>query len=171
MGGTKGHQDTCASLKRGRVAAGSPLQFPREVCNETIGFRGSGALPHGNHFAGGSMNRNLARYLQSGQKQVHGWLDPKSSLVIASLSNLQVREGLRGGICEIGVHHGKLFLLMALSALPEEKCVAIDVFGRQDLNLDGSGKGDRAIFEANMQRHGVLAENVQIVEKSSLEVS
>lgn len=117
------------------------------------------------------MNRNLARYLHSGHRRVHGWLNPLSAAIIASLSDLQVREGWRGGICEIGVHHGKLFLLLALAALPGEKCVAIDVFGRQDLNLDGSGKGDRAIFEANMQRHGVLAGNVQIVEKSSLEVS
>jgi peptide chain release factor 2 len=55
---------------------------------------------------------------------------------------------------EIGVHHGRLFIPMALARRPGERALAIDVFEDQHLNVDHSGKGDRARFEENVARTG-----------------
>jgi hypothetical protein len=57
---------------------------------------------------------------------------------------------VKGDIAEIGVHHGRLFFIIAAAAKGEERCIAIDIFERQFLNLDSSGSGSREIFESHM---------------------
>jgi len=59
--------------------------------------------------------------------------------------------GIRGSLGEIGVHHGLLFIVLALSSGPDEQLFAVDVFGRQDLNIDKSGKGSRTWFQLEHQ--------------------
>jgi hypothetical protein len=58
--------------------------------------------------------------------------------------------GGRGNAAEIGVHHGKLCILLSLLC---DHVYAVDVFDPA-LNRDSSGDGDRAIFERNMGRYG-----------------
>jgi len=110
------------------------------------------------------------RYLRHGLRHVHGWLDTYSAAFIRSVTEVQAQAGETGGLAEIGVHHGKLFILLALSARPGEVGLAIDVFGDQHLNTDQSGHGDRAVFEQNV-RKWVPDADVKIVQKSSLEVT
>jgi hypothetical protein len=71
---------------------------------------------------------------------------------MAELIWQQERDGISGGIAEIGVHHGKSFLFLALAARPAERLVAIDLFERQELNTDQSGRGDRHRFHMNLRR-------------------
>jgi hypothetical protein len=66
----------------------------------------------------------------------------------------QTRAGVRGAVGEIGIHHGRLFLLLDRMRADDEKAFAIDVFGEQNLNLDRSGRGDEAIFQRNLARYG-----------------
>ena len=95
----------------------------------------------------------LLRYLRHGQKFVNGWLVPGAVKMLLELAKAQDATGIKGNIAEIGVHHGKLFILLALLARNREKAVAIDLFGDQDRNVEHSGKGDLDKFQANVKRH------------------
>jgi len=57
------------------------------------------------------------------------------------------------GVAEIGVHHGKLFILLYLLGSQHETAVAIDLFSQQHLNVDHSGAGDLERFKQNLRRH------------------
>ena len=111
----------------------------------------------------------LSNYLEHGIGQVEGWLSPLSASMIAHLSLEQVRAGLRGDVCEIGVHHGKLFLVLANAIIAGERAYAVDVFGDQEKNLDRSGAGDRAVFERHLAAFAPGA-HVEIVQESSLDL-
>jgi hypothetical protein len=113
----------------------------------------------------------LRRYLQNGDRRVQGWLNNRSAQIIAALSQHQLDEGLQGAVGEIGVHHGRLFLLLVLASREEDGAVAIDVFEQQELNVDRSGRGSRAIFERNLKSHGVNPSGLKIIAASSFDVS
>ena len=114
------------------------------------------------------MSNPLANYLANGEA-VHGWLNQYSALFIANFSALQSKSGIKGAVGEIGVHMGRLFILLKLTATPGEKCFAIDVFSDQNKNLDRSGFGDRARFLENV-RHWTGNTDIKIIETSSLDV-
>ena len=61
--------------------------------------------------------------------------------------------GVDGGMAEIGVHHGRLFIGMHLLRRVPERSLAIDLFAEQERNVDGSGLGNEAIFLRNLRRH------------------
>ena len=108
------------------------------------------------------------RYLERGSKRVSGWLNPFSASLIAALSDIQQAASISGSVGEIGVHHGRLFILMQTGAEDGVPSVAIDVFEDQDLNTGNSGNGDRAIFERNLGEWGSAAGPVHIIQRSSL---
>ncbi len=115
---------------------------------------------------------SVNRYLKRGMHRVQGWLHSTSAHLISELSELQFHLGVNGSIAEVGVHHGKLFILMHLlaaqnSGLPD---TVIDVFDQQALNLDRSGKGDYQVFRRNVERWGGNWGKLNIITKSSLEV-
>ncbi|HEX7000004.1 MAG TPA: hypothetical protein VF322_17865, partial [Gammaproteobacteria bacterium] len=87
--------------------------------------------------------QTASRYIRRHMASVDGWLHRTSAEAIAAL-------GQGGNAAEIGVHHGKLFILLSLLC---DHAYAIDVFDSA-LNVDGSGAGDRTIFERNMARYG-----------------
>lgn len=110
-------------------------------------------------------------YLKRGYRKVGGWLFPYSARFIDSLLDLQLEAGVQGSVGEIGVHHGKLFILLALGRRVDEAAFAIDVFGDQHLNRDESGAGDREIFLSNMRRWlGSDGGRLQVLQRSSLDV-
>jgi Methyltransferase domain len=111
----------------------------------------------------------LARYLRYGHR-VHGWLDRYSAIFIADLCRYQSGRGIFGSVAEIGVHEGRLFLLLNLAKLPDEKSLAIDVFGDQHLNVDKSGHGNRKIFFSNVAKW-CGDQNIEIIQTSSLDLS
>jgi hypothetical protein len=112
----------------------------------------------------------LDEYRHEGMVQVEGWFDEETAEVMAALLMHQHETGVAGDVAEIGVHHGKSFLLLANGTRPGERAVALDVFGDQEKNLDRSGKGDRDRFEANVAAWAA-AVDVVIVQASSLEVT
>jgi hypothetical protein len=111
--------------------------------------------------------RSKADYLRGGMSQVQGWLNASTAVYLTSLEVLQRQVGVHGDVCEIGVHHGKTYLTMAIGLPAGEGGVAIDVFGDQAANLDHSGKGDQAAFEGHLDRLG-LRESTQVIAASSL---
>ena len=78
------------------------------------------------------MHRNtpdpIAAYCLRGHESVAGWLQPGATSLIWSLIEVQKHERISGDIAEIGVWHGKLFILLSLSLAPSEKANAVDPF-------------------------------------------
>jgi hypothetical protein len=111
------------------------------------------------------------QYIRFGSKKVQGWLAPESSLLIKTVSDAQVASGIIGSVGEIGIHHGRLFILLYLLATPDEQAFAIDIFEAQHLNVDSSGEGDRQVFEGHLDRIGVDPRRIHIIAESSLDVS
>lgn len=85
------------------------------------------------------------RYLASGFRSVHGWIPALALQEVAGFSQLQRRFGIRGPVCEIGIHHGRMLILMQLLTEPDELSVGIDLHERAQLlhNLRAHG-GDPA---------------------------
>ena len=108
----------------------------------------------------------LERYLRLGQR-VKGWLDPYSANFIASLSGIQRNNGIVGALGEIGVYAGRLFIILKLTAAPDEKCFAVDVFEDQGLNIDQSGaNASRQAFVDNVRSWAGDAD-ISIMQQSS----
>lgn len=112
----------------------------------------------------------VARYLTFGLRRVEGWLDPDSAEIIAALGDIQRASGYQGAVGEIGIHHGKLFILLLVLAATDESAFAIDVFEQQHLNVDGSGYGDKEKFLANVRRWAGNEHKVSIIARSSFDV-
>ncbi|WP_341898677.1 class I SAM-dependent methyltransferase [Ferrovibrio terrae] len=117
------------------------------------------------------MTTSRQSYVKRGNRRIGGWLFPYSARFIDMLLDLQLECGVQGAVGEIGVHHGKLFILLALGRRVEEAAFAIDVFDHQHLNLDRSGKGDRDVFLANVRRWLARPDAIHILQRSSLNVA
>ena len=106
-----------------------------------------------------------------GHRLVEGWLKPQVLTLMRALSVEQTAQGVRGGIVEIGVHHGRLFLGLHLMRQAGERSLAIDLFGDQAANLDQSGKGDEEAFRRNLARWAGSTEGVDILQADSTSLS
>lgn len=95
----------------------------------------------------------VARYVRSGRRRVEGWLSSGACDMILRIAEAQRVGRVVGNVAEIGVHHGRLFILLHLLAHPDEKAVAIDLFENQEANVDHSGEGDYTKFMKNVARH------------------
>ncbi len=95
----------------------------------------------------------LSAYVKHGNRLVKGWLFPGAIQAIVGFSEVQRTAGVSGGVAEIGVHHGRLFILLYLLSVTGEPAVAIDLFSQQELNIDHSGAGDLEQFKKNLKRH------------------
>jgi hypothetical protein len=102
------------------------------------------------------MNRSFQIYRWLGRALVDGWLQPEVLAILSALDSAQRAKGVSGAVAEIGVHHGKLFIGLNLLRRKDERAVAIDVFGAQELNIDFSGKGYLPAFRRNVQRWSSL---------------
>lgn len=113
---------------------------------------------------------SLDHYLGGGIKEVVGWLSLTSAEFIAHLARFQTSIGITGDTCEIGIHHGKLFLILANVTSGNERAVAVDIFSDQHKNVDQSGYGDREIFEGHLRKFAPHSA-VDIVQESSLDLT
>lgn len=116
------------------------------------------------------LNQNLYEYLSNGFKEVDGWCETTLFHTVDMLSRAEINQ--KGGCCEIGVHYGKLFILLNSVIDQSETSYAIDVFSRQDLNIDKSGWGSKEVFMDNLSKYDVhKGKNVQIIEGDSTDYS
>jgi hypothetical protein len=114
--------------------------------------------------------RQLQRYLSDGLGQVEGWLDPRSAKVIAALGEYQTAQGIRGAVGEIGVHHGKLLVLLDLIKAKGEISFAVDLFDDQKLNVDQSGLGDYSQLARNLEKFSTGLDRVEIFKRNSMDL-
>ena len=116
------------------------------------------------------MNNYLQQYYDNGYHKVEGWVNVKILGMIDFLDYLPINK--KGGICEIGIHHGRFFLALH-QLLDKEHPVAIsyavDVFDRQDLNIDNSGAGRYDIFRENIKQydHRHKGQRIKIIADDS----
>jgi len=103
--------------------------------------------------------------LLGGRLTVDGWLEPGAIAATLVFAEAQRELGTEGPAVEIGVHHGLYFILLALVS---EGGLAIDIFEDQHLNVDGSGRGDRATLESNLARCHPAPESVRVEQADSL---
>ena len=104
------------------------------------------------------------RHLQ----EVEGWLQDGAADLTFLLSERQIRQGVVGDMAEIGVHHGKYLILLALLSRANENIFAIDVFEHQQHNVDGSGLGDYERFSQNFTSLAPDASKLRVIKKDSL---
>ena len=96
--------------------------------------------------------RNLTRlsaYATHGDT-IKGFFEPGLLRLYLELDAVHESRGVRGALVEVGVFHGKSFMPLALLRQPDERCVAIDCFEDQSVNIDRSGEGDGVAFRANV---------------------
>jgi hypothetical protein len=106
------------------------------------------------HFDVASLETGLREYVTDGYRTVDGWgVDDALIRLFLALDRAQRANGVSGNLLEIGVHHGRTFILLALMAADGERAHAIDLFEDQARNLDHSGLGDSGAFADNMRRH------------------
>ncbi|MEO7221343.1 MAG: class I SAM-dependent methyltransferase [Devosia sp.] len=101
---------------------------------------------------------------------VKGWLSDSTAILSHALMEHQTSLGITGNACEIGVHHGRYFIALALGLSGNERGVAIDLFEAQAENVDRSGKGNRAIFEQNIARF-LDPQTITAIQGNSLKLS
>ncbi|MDR5855254.1 class I SAM-dependent methyltransferase [Caballeronia sp. LZ062] len=111
-------------------------------------------------------NRKLEEYIRTRSREVAGWLPRCDGEIFKEVLEAQVDRGIDGSIVEIGIHHGRSFIPLALSN-EGRRCYAIDIFARQDLNRDSSGRGDKEAFLANLKSFGLAADAICIDERLS----
>src|SRR5436309_5251087 len=108
------------------------------------------------------------RYLYYSDR-IEGWMDQTTALAMMELLWLQEEAGFAGNIAEIGVHHGCSALALIAAARPDETMITVDLFDRQDLNIDDSGSGNLAAFRGHLQ-YLFPAAQVRMIAKSSVEI-
>lgn len=69
---------------------------------------------------------------------------------------------------EIGVHHGKFLIGIENLTPPNGRCIAVDVFSQQELNIDQSGFGSLEVFKSNYEKFCMNPERVIAMEEDSL---
>lgn len=110
------------------------------------------------------MAATLERYMAGGLYRVHGYLKALDARLIAGLAAFQTARGWSGSLAEIGVHHGKLFFILALSRRPGEQALAVDLFEDDAGVAGGVGEGrDRALF-AHARRLGVTLSDAEVLK-------
>ena len=103
---------------------------------------------------------------------IAGYMNFPTHAAFAVIARAQHDAGVVGAVGEIGVHHGRSFILAALLSTPAEPLWALDLFSTlQHLNLDGSGKGDENALAINMARVGLDVSRATTVAMSSLDLA
>lgn len=117
--------------------------------------------------AGLSLDAYMARDLY----KVDGFLKLLDARLIQSMCAWQTRHDVKGGLAEIGVHHGKLFFILALSRQAGERSLAMDLFTDDALNAGTVSAGrDRAFFN-HARRFGVNLDDMEVLQGDSLSMT
>ncbi len=106
-------------------------------------------------------------FLYSKIRKIKGWLTRTDYEIMTSLMDAQDASNLKGSAAEIGVHHGKSFVVLASR---NEVSYAIDIFDMQEYNTDKSGSGDLEAFRSNLRRFGIRDNRVIIDKRMSGDV-
>jgi hypothetical protein len=113
----------------------------------------------------------FVKYMCSGFDQIEGWPGDKRSVQF----NVIFRELFsqfdeRGGVCEIGVHHGK-YLIALHNLFTNRRSLGIDLFNRQVMNIDNSGNGNLEICKNNIAKYTKYPELITLKCENSISIT
>jgi hypothetical protein len=94
-------------------------------------------------------NPYLQKYHDEGFFRIDGYCMPECFHVVDLIDSSGINT--QGGAMEIGVHHGKFFMMLNATTTANDQSCAVDVFENQDLNIDNSGNGSKVLFEDNLK--------------------
>ncbi len=97
------------------------------------------------------MDNYLEIYKKTGFNMVEGWCADQLFDTIDILNNAGINK--TGGALEIGVHHGKFYILMNQVISEIYKSYVVDIFENQNLNIDYSGAGSLEAFKRNLESY------------------
>ena len=109
----------------------------------------------------------LDRYIDRQIEAVAGYFGPVEAAAIDAVGRWQVEQGIAGNLAEIGVHHGKLFFILALLRQAGERALAIDLFQDDGLNTGIHAGRDTAFFD-NRAKLGVALDEQEVWTVDSL---
>ncbi len=110
----------------------------------------------------------LRSYLRWKIYSINGYLKSLDARLIAALAGWQSSNKIAGGLAEIGVHHGKLFFLLALSRQTGEKSLAIDLFEDDEMNASTRFEGRSRAFSTHAANLGITLESTEVQKADSL---
>ena len=110
----------------------------------------------------------LRNYLRWNIYSINGYLKSLDARLIVALAAWQTSNGITGGLAEIGVHHGKLFFLLALSRQAGEKSLAIDLFEDDEMNASTRFGGRTRAFSTHAARLNVTLDSTEVRKADSL---
>lgn len=111
----------------------------------------------------------LNAYLREGIHQVNGWCLPHLWQTLWPLAQLTGD----GPVAEIGVFEGKFLIGLAktFGTGPNNRATAIDVFDKQEFNIDKAGVGKLDVLRENANAHGIGAQNIECIAADSLSLN
>jgi Methyltransferase domain len=121
--------------------------------------------------ASGPVSPALRNYLRWSIYSVNGYLKSLDARLIVALAGWQTANKIVGGLAEIGVHHGKLFFLLALSRQIGEKSLAIDLFEDDDMNASTRFEGRNRAFSKHAANLNVPLDSAEVLKADSLTLS
>src|ERR1700689_2101122 len=110
----------------------------------------------------------LRNYLRWKIYSVNGYLKSLDARLIVALASWQTGTNITGSLAEIGVHHGKLFFLLALSRQVGEKSLAIDLFEDDEKNASARFGGRSRAFSTHAASLHVALEATEVQKADSL---
>jgi len=117
------------------------------------------------------MSISLDNYVARSIETVQGYLSALDAGLIAALLSYQNANNIVGDLCEVGVHHGRLFLILALARRAGDRALAIDLFEDDAMNANSQHSGrDRALSE-NARRLGIELSEEELFKTSSLDIN
>jgi hypothetical protein len=117
-------------------------------------------------------HRDLETFRNEGFEQIEGWCSSSLFPICTLIDELQRTRDVKGGACEIGIHHGKFFLLLNQFVDADQTSYAVDLFDQQEFNIDYSGQGSLTTFRQNIaafDRHE--GKNIEIISADSTDGS
>lgn len=112
----------------------------------------------------------LDRYIARQIEAVAGYFGHVEWAAIDAIGRWQVERGIGGNLAEIGVHHGKLFFILALLRQAGERALAIDLFKDDGLNTGIHAGRDTAFFD-NRARLGIALDEQEVWTVDSLTIT
>jgi hypothetical protein len=116
----------------------------------------------------GAISPALRTYLRCRIYSINGYLKSLDARLIVALAAWQTSNKIVGGLAEIGVHHGKLFFLLALSRQIGEKSLAIDLFEDDEMNASTRFGGRNRAFSTHAANLNVTFKSTEVLKADSL---
>jgi hypothetical protein len=118
------------------------------------------------------IDRNKLNYYLFGMNFIEGWFTKEAAQIFLCIDYMQKKEGIAGNLFEIGAHHGRSSIMLALMADPVKESLGLcDLFSKQEYNISDSGKGDKKILINNLSSYFDEINFVKIYEKQSKELT